>query len=306
MAGEDRPRVIIVRKKGGHGGGHHGGAWKVAYADFVTAMMALFMVLWLLTQADLQLRQQIAQYFRSPGIMPGATVLTNEVNEFKSREPQVVAKDIIIVQGSSAQQELLEGRVTAEAEQHALEAQAKELEAAVHRAVAEDPDLAPLKDQVIIQVNDAGLSIEVVDKGGSFLFDVNSAELKPPLEQILRRMGPILAKLDNPIQVGGHTDSRPFPAGSAKSNWELSFERANNARRILEGAGLRPGQINRVLAYADSAPLVAHDPLADENRRLSLLAERKAPPPSQVGKGGTGAVVLPPDSLPVPPAGAPG
>jgi chemotaxis protein MotB len=306
MAGDDKPKVIIKRKKGGHAA-HHGGAWKVAYADFVTAMMALFMVLWLLTQADLKLRQQIAQYFRDPGIMPGGSLLDPESNEAKSREPQVVAKDIIVVQGK-AEQELLKGAIgdlsaeaqqqKAQAEQKQLEGQAKALEEAVNKAAAENPDLAPLRDQVIIQVTDAGLSIQVVDKGRELLFDLSSAELKPPLVTMLKRMGGILGRLPNNIQIGGHTDSRPFPAASGKTNWELSFERANNARKILEGNGLRPGQIKRVLAFADSQPLVPDNPLADENRRLSVLAERKGPPPAATASAGEGAIVLPPDTPP--------
>jgi chemotaxis protein MotB len=219
MAGDDKPKVIIKRKKAGHAA-HHGGAWKVAYADFVTAMMALFMVLWLLTQADLKLRQQIAQYFRDPGIMPGGSMLDPESNEAKSREPQVVAKDIIVVQGK-AEQELLKGAIgdlgaeakqkKAEEEQKKLETQAKALEDAVNKAAAENPDLAPLRDQVIIQVTDAGLSIQVVDKGRELLFDLSSAELKPPLVAMLKRMGAVLGQLPNNIQIGGHTDGRPFP-----------------------------------------------------------------------------------------------
>ena len=306
MPGDDKPKVIIKRKKGGHAA-HHGGAWKVAYADFVTAMMALFMVLWLLTQADLKVRQQIAQYFRDPGIMPGGSMLDPDNNEAKSREPQVVAKDIIIVQGK-AEQELLKGAIgnlsaeaeqkRAEAEQKNLEGQAKALEEAVNKAAAENPDLAPLRDQVIIQVTDAGLSIQVVDKGRNLLFDLSSAELKPPLVAMLKQMGGILGRLPNNIQIGGHTDSRPFPAASGKTNWELSFERANAARKILEGNGLRPGQIKRVLAFADSQPLIPDKPLADENRRLSVLAERKGPPPAATANTAEGAIVLPPDTPP--------
>jgi chemotaxis protein MotB len=315
MAGDDKPKVIIKRKKGGHAA-HHGGAWKVAYADFVTAMMALFMVLWLLTQADMRLRQQIAQYFRDPGIMPGGSMLDPERNEAKSREPQVVGRDVIVVQGR-AEQELLKGAIgdlgaeakqrKAEEEQKRLEGQAKALEEAVNKAAAESPDLAPLRDQVIIQVTDAGLSIQVVDKGRNLLFDLSSAELKPPLVAMLKQIGVVLGKLPNNVQIGGHTDSRPYPPAAGKTNWELSFERANNARKILEGNGLRPGQIKRVLAFADTQPLVPDNPLADENRRLSVLAERKGPPPgaAPATAGADGPIVLPPDQPPSH-AGAPG
>jgi chemotaxis protein MotB len=283
MSADDaKPKVIIKKKKGGHGGAH-GGAWKVAYADFVTAMMALFMVLWLLTQADLKLRSQIAQYFRDPGVLSGGAIINPEQNSSKSREPEVVSKDIMVVQGKGkSEQELLEG-------------QAEEIEKAIAAAAAESPELAALKDQVIVQVTDKGLSIQVVDKGRNLLFDLSSAELKPALVELLRRIAGVLGQIPNPIQVGGHTDSRPFPTTSTKTNWELSFERANNARRVLGASGLRPGQITRVLAYADSEPLVPDDPFADENRRLSVLAERERPAPDPCPAA---QIVLPPDQLP--------
>ncbi|HYC23083.1 MAG TPA: flagellar motor protein MotB [Candidatus Bathyarchaeia archaeon] len=294
----DKPRVIIKRKKGGHGG-HHGGAWKVAYADFVTAMMALFMVLWLLTQADMKLRSQIAQYFRNPGVLPGGSVISQEANAQKSRDPQVVSKDILIVQ-SRADQGLPEsGENKRLAEQKQFEVQAKAIEEAVQQAASQTPELAALKDEVIIEVNDAGLSIQVVDKGRNMLFDLSSAELKPPLIVLLKKMSAILGRLPNHIEIGGHTDSRPYPTQSTKTNWELSFERANNARRILESNGMRAGQITRVLAYADSNPLVPDNPMADENRRLSILAEREIPLPARAdGKPGNGVIVLPPDAVP--------
>jgi chemotaxis protein MotB len=284
---------IIIKKKGGHGG-HHGGAWKVAYADFVTAMMALFIVLWLLTQADLSLRSQIARYFRNQGVMPGGAFLSPEANEFKSRTPGVVTKDIIIIQGKGDQEKVdgESGTGTQQSEQKRLETQAHAVEQAVNAAAAENPELAALRDQVIVQVNPQGLQIQVVDKGREMLFDLSSSELKPPLVQLLKRIGTVLGELPNRVQIGGHTDSRPYPPGSTKTNWELSFERANNARRVLESNGLRSQQINRVLAYADSEPLVADNPMADENRRLSILAERQGTPPPST------PIVMPPDKAP--------
>ncbi|HLK11669.1 MAG TPA: flagellar motor protein MotB [Candidatus Binatia bacterium] len=299
---EDRPRIVFRKKKGGHGGGHHGGSWKVAYADFVTSMMALFMVLWLLTQADLRLRSQIAQYFRNQGIMPGGAVISQSANEFH-RDPQVVGHDIVVLQGRGEHDQVsgqgpgAEGtKQAAEAEQKRLETQAKAVEAAVEKAVAENPDLAWLKSQVIIEVTDRGLAIEVVDKGKDLLFDLSSAELKPPMRLLLTRIAAVLCQLPNRVEIAGHTDSRPYPQNSPITNWELSFARANNARRVLE-AGLWPGQITRVLAYADTDPLVPDDPFADENRRLSILAERQNPPPGQPAPS-SGPVVLPPDTPP--------
>jgi chemotaxis protein MotB len=266
MAGEDKPRVIIKRKKG-HGAAHHGGAWKVAYADFVTAMMALFIVLWLLTQADMRLKQQIAAYFRDPGILPAGSFLNPDHAGQKEKEPKVMAKELIVLQG--------------DAEQEALVGEKKAIDEAIDRAMKENPELADLRDQVIVQVTDAGLSIQVVDAGRDMLFDLSSAKLKPALMQLLKHLATELGRLPNHIQIGGHTDSRPFPADATITNWELAFARANAARRVMETNGLWPGQINRVVGYADSEPLVPENPLADENRRLSILAQRMGPLPGK-------------------------
>jgi len=268
---EQRPR-IIYRKRRSYTGHQRLGVWKLAYADFVTAMMAFFMVMWLLTQADLKLRSQIAMYFRSPGVLPGGAAINEELNAARSRAPRVVSNDIVVLQGEGEEQ-LLTGR-------------AREIEREVKRAAAEEPDLAAVASQVRVEVGPEGLAIEVVDEARTLLFDVSSAELKPPVVALLQRVAPLLGKLPNTIQVGGHTDGRPFPPGSPMSNWDLSFHRADNARRILESAGLRPGQIDRVLSFADSQPLVPENPLADENRRLSILALRRFPAPPTADPGG--------------------
>src|SRR5262249_29906135 len=145
------------------------------------------------------------------------------------------------------------------------------------------PGLATLAEQVRVDVDRDGLAIEVVDPGKALLFDVSSAELKPGVVALLERMGPILGQLPNAVSVAGHTDPRPFPAGSAKTNWQLAFDRADAARRVLERAGLRPGQLERVISCADSDPLVPSTPLADENRRLTILARRRTPPVAPEG-----------------------
>jgi len=298
--GNETVRIIYKKRKGGHAA-HHGGAWKVAYADFVTAMMALFMVLWLLTQADVKLRSQIAQYFRDPGIMPGGSLVSNDQNPAHMREPNVVEKDIVLMHSPEVKkkQEQREQQESAN-EQQRLETQARAIEQAIQKAAVSDETMKSLSDQVIVEVRDSGLSIQVMDQAGDrqLLFDLSSAELKPPLIKLLQKIAGVLGELPNPIQVGGHTDSRPYATKSAKTNWELSFERADNARRVLETNGLRTKQVNRVLAFADSEPLKPENPLADENRRLSILAERTLPVPV-AGRGAPpGAVVLPPDQVP--------
>jgi chemotaxis protein MotB len=264
-------------------------------------MMALFMVLWLLTQADVKLRSQIAQYFRDPGIFPGGSIVSQDQNPAHQREPSVVEKDIVLMQSRELQRKQQQReQQDAANEQQRLETQAKAIEQAIQKASVSDEAIKALRDQVIVEVRDSGLSIQVMDQAGDrqLVFDLSSAELKPPLVRLLQKIAAVLGDLPNPVQVGGHTDSRPYAPGSTKSNWELSFERADNARRVLESNGLRSKQVTRVLAFADSEPLVPDKPLADENRRLSILAERTQPPPGAVGSSGPGAIVLPPDKIP--------
>jgi chemotaxis protein MotB len=294
--GKERPIIIIRKKRKGHAA-HHGGAWKVAYADFVTAMMAFFLVMWLLTQADLKLRSQVAQYFRDPGILAGGAVINPEANTARSNDPKALDDELMVVQGTAGDilrtgpmkkdegQAGLLGRgpeeALAQAEEVALEEQASAVQAEIAKATSENPELSQFKDQVIVQVTDSGLSIQVVDKGRQLLFDLSSAELKPQLVEILKRVAGVLGKLPNPVQIGGHTDSRPFANDRAMSNWDLAFQRANNARKVMDTGGLRPRQISRVVSYADTAPLVPDNPLADENRRLSVLAERQHAAPTE-------------------------
>jgi chemotaxis protein MotB len=304
--GGETVKVIIKKKKGGHAA-HHGGAWKVAYADFVTAMMALFMVLWLLTQADVKLRSQIAQYFRDPGVLPGGSILSQDQNPSRTREPNVVEKDIMLLNTGELRRKHATTQEQAAQEQQNLEKQAQAIAGAIKKLAGSDETIKQLQDQVIVEVRDAGLSIQVMDKAGDrqLLFDLSSAELKPPLVKLLQKIAGVLGEMPNDLQIGGHTDARPYAPGSAQTNWELSFERADAARRVLEGNGLRPKQISRVLAFADSEPLKPDDPLADENRRLSILAERLRPTgeevsaePAAVQPARPVPVVLPPDAIP--------
>jgi len=298
-------KVIIKKKKGGHAA-HHGGAWKVAYADFVTAMMALFMVLWLLTQADVKLRSQIAQYFRDPGVLPGGSILSGAENTSRTREPNVVEKDIVLLNTGELRRRHARSSEQAAQEQQNLETQAQAVASAIKKLAASDDAIKKLQDQVIVEVSDAGLSIQVMDGAGDrqLLFDLSSAQLKPPLVKLLQKIAGVLGEMPNGIQVGGHTDARAFASGSTKTNWELSFERADAARRVLEGSGLRPKQVSRVLAFADSEPLKPDDPMADENRRLSILAERLRPTGEEAPESGAAEparpapVVLPPDAIP--------
>ena len=287
MSDEPRRRHV-VRKRRSYAGYSRTGVWKLAYADFVTAMMAFFMVMWLLTQADLKLRSQIALYFRTPGVLPGGAAINEELNTARTRGPKIVSNDLVVVQGDG--------------EEVALTGRAHEIAHELRQAAAEQPDLAPIADQVRVELASDGLTIEVVDQAHTLLFDRSSADLKPQVVTLLQRIAPVLAKLPNHLQVGGHTDGRPFPPGSPMTNWELAFRRADNARHVLETAGIRTGQIDRVLSFADTRPLVPANPLADENRRLSILAVRRFPAPEGADRGGpvTDELAVPVPTPPTP------
>jgi chemotaxis protein MotB len=159
-------------------------------------------------------------------------------------------------------------------EQGRLKETAERIEKELKQMQTRDSDLAALAGQIKVSVTDFGLLIQILDGGNDLIFDLSSSELKPALVTLLERLAPVLATLDNQLQVHGHTDARPFPAGSARSNWSLSFERADRARNVLERSGVRPGQIAGVFAHGANAPLVK-DPKAPANRRLAILAVRR-------------------------------
>jgi chemotaxis protein MotB len=244
----------IKKVEGGHG--HHGGAWKVAYADFVTAMMALFMVLWLLASTDQASRKEISNYFRT-GVLPEGDLSMNRAAQIT---PSVIQSSPTPATNT---QEALDERNEA----------AKELVSRLNRLASVDGELAQVMRNVHVAVIQDGIMIEAVDGDGGLLFDLASARLNEPLERFLRALGPALGVLDRPIEINGHTDARPFVPGARLSNWDLSYQRAEAAREILEAAGVAPRQITGVFARGASQLYIAADPLAPQNRRLSILVK---------------------------------
>lgn len=246
-----------VKKAKGHGG-HHGGAWKVAYADFVTAMMALFLVLWLVSQADVKLKQAIAAYFRSPGVFD--TMQGGILSQAKkvSKEP---------------------GSLTSKDDEQALFGVAE----ALQKQFSTRPEFSKHKEQVQISVTEEGLRIQLIDKADRVSFQSGSAELTPDATAILTEIALGICKLPNKIKIGGHTDSRIFPSDNGYTNWELSTDRANAARRVLEAGCVSTDQIVRIVGFADTEHLVPEDPYSPANRRISIvvmrLAHTQAPDP---------------------------
>ncbi|HKX32645.1 MAG TPA: flagellar motor protein MotB [Blastocatellia bacterium] len=254
---EKKPRRRI-KKVAGHGG-HHGGAWKVAYADFVTAMMALFLVLWLVSQADTKLKQSLANYFRSPGIF-------------------TASQGGIMMGGGKVHQGAIEaGEESSTGKDPGLISAA----AMLHKEIEKDQKLSAFKDQVKIEMTEEGLRIQILDKAERVSFDSGSAQLTGAAREILSEVAQAVCNLPNPIFISGHTDRRLFPPGSTYTNWELSADRANAARRALEASCVKPEQVKRVIGHADTEPLIPSDPYATANRRISITVSRHTEVPNQ-------------------------
>lgn len=244
-APKPRPRV---KKAKGHGG-HHGGAWKVAYADLVTALMALFLVLWLVSQADTKLKESLANHFRSPGVF-------NSVKGGILSQAKKVSKEPTALTSKDEEQMLFSVAET------------------LKKKFASRPEFNKYKDQIKIDVTAEGLKIEIIDKADKVSFPSGSAELTAEAKDILTEIANGLCELPNKINIGGHTDSHVFPSEKGYTNWELSADRANAARRVLESVCIKPSQINRILGFADTVPLVADDPYSPANRRISITVLR--------------------------------
>lgn len=253
---EPRPRIIV---KKGHGGGHHGGAWKVAYADFVTTMMALFIVLWIVGQSD-AVKQAVASYFKHPGVFKESPVSSplpagSGLLPGDRQEPAASAKE----QDDSAQDE------------RALQEAATQ----IRRLIAEGGAFVQLRDQVEITVTPEGLRIELIEKEGSPFFQVGSAVPIPQLKALLENLEKILVTLPNHITIEGHTDARQYSRERSYSNWELSTDRAHSARRLMEGDGPSSGRVDRVVGHADRLLRVPEEPMNASNRRITLLVRRQ-------------------------------
>jgi chemotaxis protein MotB len=243
--GKDKPRIVIKKVKG-HGGGHHGGAWKVAYADFVTAMMALFLVLWILGASDKKFKAGIAHYFRNPGVFDSTKGIIPQGGEDR------LGAGMIASPSSS------------------LEAIRAQLEEGLQGL----KEYAKIKGQITMEVTKEGLLIELVDRDGQAFFDLSSATLKPAMRRVLEVVVQELKTSPYKISISGHTDARPFQNENYYSNWDLSAARALNTRRAMEELGLAPDRVQNVIGYAERQPRVAHDPLHPSNRRISILVLR--------------------------------
>jgi chemotaxis protein MotB len=240
---KNQPPIIIIRRKGGHGG-HHGGAWKVAYADFVTAMMALFIVLWLMNASD-QVKKAISVYFTDPsglGKQTGSGMAG-------TGEALSIAKDDMA-----------------------------NLKDKLQQALKKSPEFEKLKDHVQMTVTGEGLRIEMLENEKGIFFESGSAVPTSVGQDMIVLLSKELGVLPNDLVIEGHTDSKPFSGKAEYSNWELSADRANAARRLMEENGDRPGQIAQVRGFADRNLRDKTTPEAASNRRISLIVRYQQQP----------------------------
>jgi chemotaxis protein MotB len=230
--------IIILKKKGGHGG-HHGGAWKVAYADFVTAMMSLFIVLWLLSSSK-KVQEAVGGYFKDP---TGTSAKIGSTME-GAGENFTLTKDNM-----------------------------PQLKNQLEQRIRQMTDFEKLKSHIEMTVTSEGLRIELMESVSGTLFDSGSPKLNGDGRELLITLAQEMGKLPNKISIEGHTDSKPYATSGTYSNWELSTDRANSARRLMQASGLASNQVVQVRGFADQRLRKSDSPLDASNRRISLIVQ---------------------------------
>jgi len=277
MSGDSKklqPIIIKRVKKGGHAA--HGGAWKIAYADFVTAMMAFFLLMWLLGSTAEGDKKGIADYFNSPlkvSLLGGGTGSGDSSSVVRgggtdlSRTDGQVKKGDIEAQHKTVQLQALKAQ-----QRRAEAARLESLKQKVEQVLAASPKLAAMKSQIRLDMTRDGLRIQIVDEQNRPMFDSGSAVVKPYMRELLREIGAVLAEVPNRLTLEGHTDAQPFGAGErGYSNWELSSDRANASRRELGAGGLPDDRVLLVQGLASSVLFDPADPRNPVNRRISII-----------------------------------
>jgi chemotaxis protein MotB len=286
MAEDKKRPIIIVKRKRGGGGGHHGGAWKVAYADFVTAMMAFFMVMWLVAAVSKEQRAAIFDYFKNPSMERGESVqpapgqngpggastspidLGGGLDNPRSMQHDAngLGQPVDIIAEDDAK------RIADAAERRQLESLMEDLREAIDKSQA----LEPFKDQLLLDITPEGLRIQIVDKQNRPMFDLGGTRLKDYTGVILREVAKYLNSVPNRISLSGHTDDQPYAGARGYSNWDLSADRANAARRALQEGGLESRKVARVVGLASSVLFDKENPHNPINRRISIIVMTKS------------------------------
>ena len=277
------PRIVIRRKRNNTPAKPHG-SWKIAYADFMTAMMAFFLVLWLVSLIPKEDLSTIAEYFRTPLVEAVTGGHRNDAGStvIPGGSPSIIPNPVSV---PSRGDDRSEGEIR---DQERLD----DLKAELEQLIETDPVLRQFRPQLLLDMTPDGLRIQIVDRDNRPMFAVGSAQVQPYMRNILRELGVRLNDLPNRVTVSGHTDSLPYAAGEREySNWELSADRANAARRELVAGGMQEQKIKQVLGLAASVSLIKDDPGAAVNRRISLLvlnqrAERRIDEQNAAGRSG--------------------
>ena len=248
--------VIVVKKKGGHAG-HHGGSWKVAYADFTTSMMAFFLVMWLVTQSA-AVKESISGYFKDPsGFKKGGS-------------SSVLPKQGVSVIDMKEKSSMVKERTRKQREAESRK-QLEQAAGSIMQQLKQNPSFSMLKNQIEVQMTAEGLRIQLLDSSGETFFERGSAQLKPNTQLLLQLIAQEIGKLNNKVIIEGHTDSYQYADNASYTNWELSADRCNSARRWMKDNGLRQDQVNEVRGFADTEPRIQDDPSDPRNRRISII-----------------------------------
>jgi len=284
----DNNQPIIVKRVKKSAAGHHGGAWKIAFADFATAMMAFFLVLWLMSSATPEQKKAISGYFQDPiGFTESASPYVIDLGGTPTPAPDRTLnpelKDAPDAQEQSvdpSSNEQIQTRQVdpTQAENLAEQVERERLEMLLQELqnkVEENPELRKFKDQILFEITQDGLRIQIMDAANRPMFDLGSARLQPYFEDILLILAETIKAVPNKISVSGHTDAKPFAGNGEFGNWELSANRANAARRTLVAGGYPDEQVARVVGYASSALFDRKDPLNPVNRRIDIIVLTK-------------------------------
>lgn len=273
MADDLAQRPIVIKRIKKAAGGHHGGAWKIAYADFVTAMMAFFLLMWLLGSSTKAQLEGISDYFKTPlkvamsggsGSGDSSSVIKGGGTDFTRQEGQVQKGVIKEQKIDNETKKILRER----AELIRLEGLKKKIE----QAIEANPSLKKFQNQLLLDITTDGLRIQIVDEQNRPMFALGKAELQPYTKTILREIGKMLNDVNNKISLSGHTDGKPFPSGDkGYSNWELSADRANASRRELVAGGMDTNKVLTVVGLSSAVLFDKNAPLNPINRRISIV-----------------------------------
>lgn len=268
----DNSQPIIVKRISRKAAGHHGGSWKIAFADFAVAMMAFFLVMWLLSTATPEQLKMISGYFNDPiGFTEGGSPFAIDLGGTPTVAPERTLNDRPDEASSTPLDQDEINALAESAERLELDLLLQELQ----NKIDTDPVLQRFKDQILLEITQDGLRIQIVDAENRPMFASGSPALQSYFEEILLGLSDVIVRVPKKISIGGHTDAQPFAGRRGYGNWELSSERANAARRTLQVAGYPESQIARVVGYADSALFDRSNPLNPINRRIDIVVLNK-------------------------------